>query len=354
MLLTRLLLPRCSRRTLHSSALALAGHSKWAKIARDKGVNDAARAAVFAKASAAISAAARAGGPDPEHNLRLAAALDRARAAATPKAVIERALAAGAGAGSAAGEEVLFEILGPCRVAVLVSALTDNKARTTLGLRTIVKRHSAALQPGGSLAFMFEARGRLEVALRQPPAAGGDALDALLEVATDAEALDVEAQAPDADTAVVWTTAPRIWVVAKALETAGWRVESRETTRRATVTVGVPADDEKSVQDLLQALEDHEGVVTIREALDRDAFCLAWEVTVRLPADVADLGRFRQRAGVERAVLPHVPDRHGERLAGLADGGEAEGVALGEEVVDFFVGQFDAHGSVSFVSFSAG
>lgn len=259
MLLTRLLLPRCSRRTLHSSALALAGHSKWAKIARDKGVNDAARAAVFAKASAAISAAARAGGPDPEHNLRLAAALDRARAAATPKAVIERALAAGAGAGSAAGEEVLFEILGPCRVAVLVSALTDNKARTTLGLRTIAKRHAATLQPGGSLAFMFESRGRLEVALQRK--GGGDALDALLEAATDAEALDVEAGDADAHAAVVWTAAPpQMYTVAKALESAGWAVTARERKWIANVKVGVPEADEAAVLGLLKALEEHEDV----------------------------------------------------------------------------------------------
>ena len=255
------------RRQLTTSAPAAAGHSKWAKISRDKGANDAARAAIFAKASAAVSAAVRAGGADASENLRLAAALDRARAAGVPKAVVERALAAGAGAGAGAGEEVLFEVLhGTSRVAVLVEALTANKARTTLGLRTIVKRHAAALQPGGALAFMFEARGRLEVALRPPPPAtpaGADALDALLEAATDAEALDVEAPTPHADTAVVWTAAPKIWAVAKALETAGWRVDARETTRRATVTVGVPADDEKAVQELLQALEDHEDVQAI-------------------------------------------------------------------------------------------
>lgn len=265
---------RLSSRAVHTSACALAGHSKWAKIARDKGVNDAARAAVFAKASAAISAAARAGGPDPEHNLRLAAALDRARAAATPKAVIERALAAGAGAGSAAGEEVLFEFLGPCRVAVLVSALTDNKARTTLGLRTIAKRHAATLQPGGSLAFMFESRGRLEVALQRKGAAAGaagDALDALLEAATDAEALDVEAGDADAPAAVVWTAAPpQMYTVAKALESAGWTVLARERKWHANVKVGVPEADEAAVQGLLVALEEHEDVQEVHHNIAED------------------------------------------------------------------------------------
>ena len=219
--------------------------------------------------SAAIAAAARAGGPDPSSNMRLAAALDRARAAGTPKAVMERAVASGSGAGGG-GDEVTFEVFGPARVAILVEALTNNKARTTLGLRAVLKRHGGELQAGGALAFMFESRGRLEVPLVPPPASvasGGDALDALLEAATDAEALDVEPAPSQGDAAsaaaIVWTDAPRMYAVAKALESAGWTVAARELTRRPTVTVGVPEADEDAVLALLRALEDHEDVQSV-------------------------------------------------------------------------------------------
>ena len=43
----------------------MSGHSKWSKIKRDKGANDAKRGAVFTKLGNQIAIAAR-GGADPE------------------------------------------------------------------------------------------------------------------------------------------------------------------------------------------------------------------------------------------------------------------------------------------------
>ena len=59
----------------------MSGHSKWATIKRQKGVNDAKRGQQFTKLSNAITIAVRQGGnvSDPNDNPRLRLAIDAAR-----------------------------------------------------------------------------------------------------------------------------------------------------------------------------------------------------------------------------------------------------------------------------------
>ena len=75
----------------------MSGHSKWATIKRKKGAADAKRGQLFSKLSRAILVAAKEGGPDPEANTTLAAAIQKARDSSMPKDNIERAIQRGAG-----------------------------------------------------------------------------------------------------------------------------------------------------------------------------------------------------------------------------------------------------------------
>src|SRR2546421_3960108 len=109
----------------------MSGHSHWATIKHKKGAIDAKRGKLFSKLSRAIIIAARHGGGDPVMNLKLRYAIDKARAVSMPKDNIERAIKRGTGElEGAALEEVTYEGLGPGGVAILVEALTDNRART--------------------------------------------------------------------------------------------------------------------------------------------------------------------------------------------------------------------------------
>jgi transcriptional/translational regulatory protein YebC/TACO1 len=86
----------------------MAGHSHSANIARRKGAVDAKRGKVFSKLSRAIISAARQGGGDPDANLKLKYAVDKARAANMPKDNIERAIARATGSKDDGGlEEIL-------------------------------------------------------------------------------------------------------------------------------------------------------------------------------------------------------------------------------------------------------
>ena len=77
----------------------MSGHSKWSSIKHKKGAADAKRGKLFSKLSRAIIVAAREGGPDPDANISLANAIEKAREHSMPKDNIERAIARGSGAG---------------------------------------------------------------------------------------------------------------------------------------------------------------------------------------------------------------------------------------------------------------
>src|SRR3954463_15653133 len=99
----------------------MSGHSHWATIKHKKGATDAKRGKLFSKLSRAIIIAARNGGGDPEMNLKLRYAIDKARSVSMPKDNIERAVKRGTGEMEGVTfEELVYEGYGPGGVAMLV------------------------------------------------------------------------------------------------------------------------------------------------------------------------------------------------------------------------------------------
>lgn len=76
---------------LHQQQRCMAGHNKWSKIKRKKGVKDQARSTGFSKASRAITAAARTCDGDMS-NLQLQSAIAHAKSIQLPKARIQDAI----------------------------------------------------------------------------------------------------------------------------------------------------------------------------------------------------------------------------------------------------------------------
>ena len=70
----------------------MSGHSHWATIKHKKGAADAKRGAAFSKVSKLLMAAARNGGADPKNNLKLAYAIEQARACNMPKDTIDKTI----------------------------------------------------------------------------------------------------------------------------------------------------------------------------------------------------------------------------------------------------------------------
>src|SRR5438045_4764726 len=109
----------------------MSGHSHWATIKHKKGAVDAKRGKLWSKLSRAIIVAARHGGGDPDMNLKLRYAIDKARQNSMPKDNIERAVKKGTG--ELEGEEyveLVYEGYGAGGVAILCDALTQSRNKT--------------------------------------------------------------------------------------------------------------------------------------------------------------------------------------------------------------------------------
>ncbi|MCY3002698.1 MAG: YebC/PmpR family DNA-binding transcriptional regulator, partial [Planctomycetota bacterium] len=142
----------------------MAGHSHSANIARRKGAVDAKRGKVFSKLARAIISAARQGGGDPDANLKLRYAVDKAKAANVPKDTIERAIQRGSGSkDSDAFEEVVYEGYAPGGIALMVASLTDNRHRTSPDVKHIFDKVGGNLGAPGSVAFLFTLRSVIAV-----------------------------------------------------------------------------------------------------------------------------------------------------------------------------------------------
>ena len=144
----------------------MAGHSKWANIKHRKARQDAKRGAVFTKIIRELTVAAKEGGPIIEDNPRLRLAYDKALSANMAKDTINRAIQRGAGGQEGQNlEEVVYEGYAPGGVAVLIKTLTDNKNRTVSEIRHAFTKYGGNLGTSGSVAYMFEAKGKILVSV---------------------------------------------------------------------------------------------------------------------------------------------------------------------------------------------
>lgn len=238
----------------------MSGHSKWHNIRLRKGKVDAQRSQLFSKLSKEIIMAARAGSPDPEANFRLKLAVQRARDANMPVDTIKRAIARAAGEGKGqALEEVRYEGYGPCGVAVIVDAVTDNRNRTASDIRHIFSKHGGRLGEAGSVAWLFDERGLISI-----PTAGMTE-DELLECAVVDGVIDVKVEGDNAD---VITEPKALGDVRAALERTllgprGKSVLSAGLELLAKSQVDVSAADAPAVLRFLDTIEDHDDVTHV-------------------------------------------------------------------------------------------
>jgi YebC/PmpR family DNA-binding regulatory protein len=227
--------------THESEGFVVSGHSKWHNIKIKKSKTDQQRGKVFSKLAREIIIAAKAGGGDPGANMRLRAAVDRAREASMPNDNIQRAIQRGTGGGEgAAFEEVTYEGMGPGGVAVLVQAQTDNRNRTASEIRNIFTKAEGSL--GASVGWLFEKKGVITMKKAVAPE------EEVLTKAVDAGAEDMKVTSDEYEITVAQEGFAK---VKHALEAAGYALIS---------AVPVAGKDAQKVIRLLEALEDHDDV----------------------------------------------------------------------------------------------
>lgn len=234
----------------------MAGHNKWSKIKRDKGVNDAKRGAVFTKIGNQIAIAARSG-TDPEMNPALALAIEKARQANMPNANVQRAIDRVADKNAAQLEEITYEGMGPGGIGIIIETATDNKNRTFPEVRNALAKNGGRIADAGSVMFQFARKGVVTV-----NASGEDALLTVLDAgAEDASEDDGEI--------VVYTDQKELSNVRKAIVDAGLEVKDAELQYVAGASIEV-ADEETAgkLMKVLDALDDLDDVVNVHTNAD--------------------------------------------------------------------------------------
>jgi YebC/PmpR family DNA-binding regulatory protein len=239
----------------------MSGHSKWSSIKHKKGVADARRGQLFSKLSRALIVAAREGGPDPDSNIALANAIEKARDSSMPKDNIERAIARGSGASGdgEAYEQITYEGYAPGGVALLVETVTDNRNRTASEIRHLFSKHDGNLGASGAVAWLFERKGVILV----PESVDEDELTL---AAAEGGADDVQREGSSFR---VTSDQAELHSVREALEAAGIPFESAEVTMLPKTTVAIENEGTaKKVLRLMDALEENDDVQEVYANFD--------------------------------------------------------------------------------------
>lgn len=229
----------------------MAGHSKWAKIKRDKGVNDAKRGAIFTRLGNQIAIAAR-GGTDPNMNASLALAVERAKAANMPNANIQRAIDRASDKNAAVLEEITYEGYGPGGVGFVIETATDNRNRTLPEVKTALVKNGGRIADAGSVVFQFARKGVIRVV-----ASGEDALLTVLDAGAE-DAQEAEGEL------VVYTDQKDLAKVRQAILDAGLEVSDAELQYVPNNEIDI-TDEETiaKIMKLMDAIDDVDDVTNV-------------------------------------------------------------------------------------------
>ena len=240
----------------------MSGHSKWAQIKRQKGVNDQKRGKTFTKLGNAITIAVRQGGGigDPNQNFRLRLAIDSARAANMPKENIERAIERAKGVKAGDLEEVIYEGFAPFGVSVIIEAATDNSMRTTSDIKSIFHKAGASFGQPGSVSYQFKHVGQIVVKK------GTKTFDEIFAVAVECGAEDLE---ETGDEVFIYTSLKDLAKVKDAILASGLEIIESELVRIPIMSVSITEKEKfDKIAAFLNSLEELDDVQKVYSNMD--------------------------------------------------------------------------------------
>lgn len=260
-------LPLCLQKHTPSivnvASRGFAGHNKWSKIRHKKGANDKKKAAVMGKASLAITAAAKECGGDLS-NMRLQSAISHAKSVQLTKDRIEEAIAKATSKGSSEQdfESLRFDAMmnfGNSKIACVITALSDNRNRTTQQVRHLVSKHGGEFLPTDNLAYLFDHVGWIVVNDVNDE-------DSLFECALEAGASNIEEDDMDEEDEshisnqfIVTTEDKDLFHVVTALREAGYSVSHFEhryvLQDKEHGWVSISTEGEEALLDFLEKID---------------------------------------------------------------------------------------------------
>lgn len=232
----------------------MSGHSKWANIKNRKGAQDKKRSEAFTKVSKNILTAIRTNGGNtkPESNSSLKVAIEKAKEVNMPKDNIERLIARfEERKANLANYE--FEGFGPYGVPMIVETETDNKNRILGEIRLIFRDYEGALGTEGSVNFLFNRVGEVEV-----------------ETLPEDKQLDlIDAGATDFDGKMILTVPEDLKKVADKAGELGLGIVGAELSMRAKQPTMLGSQEQlERMMEMIDKLEENDDVINVFAGFD--------------------------------------------------------------------------------------
>ena len=199
--------------------------------------------------------AVKEGGPDPAGNSKLKNVIAKCKAANMPNDTINNAIKK-ASTSNENYEEMVYEGYGPCGVAVIVEASTDNKNRTAADVRHVFDKAGGNLGTTGCVSYMFNKKGVIVI----EKASTDMDEEELMMLALDAGAEDFEA---DEEIYEITTEPSDFTAVREKLEEAGLSFVEAEVQMIPTTTVKLEEKDVEKMERLIERLEELDDVANI-------------------------------------------------------------------------------------------
>ncbi len=213
-----------------------------------------AMAKTFTRIGKEISMAVKEGGPSPDNNARLRAAIQNAKAANMPKVNVENAIKKASSKDSANMDEVNYEGYGPYGVAVFIETVTDNSTRTVANIRNIFKKSDGSLGTNGSLEFIFDRKANFTLK--------NEGID-IEELELDLIDHGLEEIEADEEEILVVTDFIDSGAMQKALEEKGVEIASVEYVRNPLSTVSLDDEQQELIDKMIERFEDDEDVTQV-------------------------------------------------------------------------------------------
>jgi YebC/PmpR family DNA-binding regulatory protein len=205
--------------------------------------------------------AAREGGGDPDMNVRLGLAIDKAKAANMPKDSIERAIKRGTGDDKEGVdfEEILYEGYASNGVALMIECVTENRNRTVAELRHILSKAGGSMGDPGSVSWQFERMTYFAIS------ADDYDFDRIFEIALEAGAEDIR---EDDDLIEIFGKPNSFQTIADHLSKAN--IKPEESGIRFLPKQEITLDMEKTVKVMkaIESLEELDDVQNIYSNLE--------------------------------------------------------------------------------------
>lgn len=237
----------------------MAGHSKWNNIKNRKGAQDAKRGKIFQRLSREIYMAAKAGS-DPDMNATLRLAIDKAKAENMPNDNIDRAIKRATETGDTTNyDEMLYEAYGPGGVGILAYALTDNHNRTSTNVRVAITHNGGTMAERGSVSFQFDRKGYIVIE-REKLSEDQNDEESLLLMALEAGADDILI---NEEVAEIYTQPSHLAATRDSIKDEGYPITTAELIMDPKVTIPVSENDQKTLENILEALDNDDDVSDI-------------------------------------------------------------------------------------------